>query len=39
MPTESCMVASVITATEAKSAALRDLDVRSLYQVTQQLAQ
>ncbi len=30
-PTESCMVASVITATEAKSAALRDLDVRSLY--------
>lgn len=31
MPTESCMVASVITATEAKSAALRDLDVRSLY--------
>ena len=30
-PTESCMVASIITATEAKSAALRDLDVRSLY--------
>ena len=30
-PTESCMVASLITATEAKSAALRDLDVRSLY--------
>jgi adenosylcobinamide amidohydrolase len=30
-PTESCMVASVITATEAKSAALRDLDIRSLY--------
>ena len=30
-PTESCMIASVITATEAKSAALRDLDVRSLY--------
>ena len=30
-PTDSCMVASVITATEAKSAALRDLDVRSLY--------
>lgn len=30
-PTESCMVASIITATEAKSAALRDFDVRSLY--------
>jgi len=30
-PTDSCMVASVITATEAKSAALRDLDVRSRY--------
>ncbi|MCW3995457.1 MAG: adenosylcobinamide amidohydrolase [Candidatus Bathyarchaeota archaeon] len=30
-PTESCMVAAVITATEAKSAALRDLDVRSRY--------
>jgi len=30
-PTESCMVASVITATEAKSAALRDFDIRSLY--------
>ena len=30
-PTESCMVASLITATEAKSAALRDFDVRSLY--------
>ena len=30
-PTESCMIASVITATEAKSAALRDLDVRSFY--------
>ena len=30
-PTESCMVSSVITATEAKSAALRELDVRSLY--------
>ena len=30
-PTESCMVASVITATEAKSAALRDLDIRSFY--------
>jgi adenosylcobinamide amidohydrolase len=30
-PTESCMVATLITATEAKSAALRDLDVRSRY--------
>jgi iron complex transport system ATP-binding protein len=30
-PTESCMVAALITATEAKSAALRDLDVRSRY--------
>ncbi len=30
-PTESCMIASVITATEAKSAALRDLDIRSFY--------
>jgi len=30
-PTDSCMVASLITATEAKSAALRDLDVRSIY--------
>ena len=30
-PTDSCMVASLITATEAKSAALRDFDVRSLY--------
>ena len=30
-PTESCMVASIITATEAKSAALHDLDVRSRY--------
>jgi iron complex transport system ATP-binding protein len=30
-PTESCMVASLITATEAKSAVLRDFDVRSLY--------
>jgi len=30
-PTKSCMVASMITATEAKSAALRDFDVRSLY--------
>ena len=30
-PTESCMVAALITATEAKSAALRDLDIRSYY--------
>ena len=30
-PLESCMVAALITATEAKSAALRDLDVRSRY--------
>jgi adenosylcobinamide amidohydrolase len=30
-PTDSCMIASVITATEAKSAALRDFDVRSFY--------
>ena len=30
-PTDSCMVASLITATEAKSAALRDFDVRSRY--------
>jgi adenosylcobinamide hydrolase len=30
-PSDSCMVAALITATEAKSAALRDLDVRSLY--------
>ena len=30
-PTESCMVASLVTATEAKSAVLRDFDVRSLY--------
>jgi iron complex transport system ATP-binding protein len=30
-PTDSCMVASLITATEAKSAVLRDFDVRSLY--------
>lgn len=30
-PTDSCMVASLVTATEAKSAALRDFDVRSLY--------
>lgn len=30
-PSDSCLVASVITATEAKSAVLRDFDVRSLY--------
>lgn len=30
-PSESCMVASLITATEAKSAVLRDFDVRSRY--------
>ncbi len=30
-PSQSCMVAALITATEAKSAALRDLDVRSRY--------
>jgi len=30
-PLESCMVASLITATEAKTAALRDFDVRSRY--------
>jgi adenosylcobinamide amidohydrolase len=30
-PTDSCMVASLITATEAKSAALRDFDIRSFY--------
>ncbi len=30
-PTESCMVAALITATEAKSATLRDFDVRSRY--------
>jgi len=30
-PTHSCLVASLITATEAKSAALHDFDVRSLY--------
>ena len=30
-PTESCLVSSIITATEAKSAALKELDVRSLY--------
>ncbi len=30
-PTESCMVAALITATEAKSATLRDFDIRSRY--------
>ncbi len=30
-PVESCMVAALITATEAKSAALHDFDVRSRY--------
>jgi iron complex transport system ATP-binding protein len=30
-PSESCMVAALITATEAKSATLRDFDVRSRY--------
>jgi adenosylcobinamide hydrolase len=30
-PTEAAMVSCIITATEAKSAALRELDVRSLY--------
>jgi adenosylcobinamide hydrolase len=30
-PTESCMVAALITATEAKSAVLRDFDIRSRY--------
>ncbi len=30
-PTETCMVSSVITATEAKTAALKELDVRSLH--------
>ena len=30
-PTESCMVAALITATEAKSAVLRDFDMRSRY--------
>jgi hypothetical protein len=30
-PTDSCMVAALITATEAKSAALRDFDIRSRY--------
>ncbi len=30
-PTESCMVSSIITATEAKTAALKELDVRSRF--------
>jgi adenosylcobinamide hydrolase len=30
-PSDSCMVAALITTTEAKSAALRDFDVRSRY--------
>jgi adenosylcobinamide hydrolase len=30
-PSESCLVAALITATEAKSAVLRDFDVRSRY--------
>ena len=30
-PTESCLVSTLITATEAKTAALRDLDIRSRY--------
>ncbi len=30
-PSESCLVSSIITATEAKTAALKELDVRSLY--------
>ena len=30
-PSESCMVAALITTTEAKSAVLRDFDVRSCY--------
>ena len=30
-PSESCIAASLITATEAKSAALRDFDIRSFY--------
>ncbi|MEM1589643.1 MAG: adenosylcobinamide amidohydrolase [Candidatus Bathyarchaeia archaeon] len=30
-PTESCLLQSFITATEAKTASLRDLDVRSTY--------
>jgi adenosylcobinamide amidohydrolase len=30
-PSESCLVAALITATEAKSAAVKDLDIRSRY--------
>ncbi len=30
-PTESCLVTTLITATEAKAAALRELDIRSRY--------
>jgi adenosylcobinamide hydrolase len=30
-PTDSCLVAALITATEAKSAVLRDFDIRSRY--------
>ncbi len=30
-PTENCLVSTIITATEAKTSALRELDVRSLY--------
>jgi iron complex transport system ATP-binding protein len=30
-PTESCLVSSIITATEAKSAAMLELDIRSRY--------
>ena len=30
-PTDSCMVAALITATEAKSAVMRDFDIRSRY--------
>jgi adenosylcobinamide amidohydrolase len=30
-PTESCLVSTVLTATEAKTAALRELDIRSRY--------
>ncbi len=30
-PTESCLVATLLTATEAKTAALNDLDIRSRY--------
>ncbi len=30
-PTESCLVSSIITATEAKTAAMQELDIRSRY--------